>query len=307
MFKHILVPLDESEQAEQAVPVAVRLARASGGTIILLDVVPPPFEFGPYWGEPPPLVQSTIDADLTRAASYLTCLAQTEIFAGVDTETKTVFGNPASMILTLVSEQDVDLIVMTSHGRNGFSRWVLGSVAEAVIRQTQMPVLVVRDHSLSGAYNNVDQPLRGLVALDGSPASEAVLVPAAQIIVALASPGKALLRLMHVLPASSLRDKALREQHAGAYLQHVSDRVQQESAKEPHLSVTWSLISAQDVADALLRKAAGEEQRDKDGPYDLLLMATHGWGGFPSYDLGSIVERVLRASKLSLLIVPSPA
>lgn len=64
MFERIVVPVDQSERAEEALPVAVRLARASEGTIVLLEVVPPPIEFGPYWGAPPQLVQRAIDTDV---------------------------------------------------------------------------------------------------------------------------------------------------------------------------------------------------------------------------------------------------
>lgn len=310
MFERIVVPVDQSERAEEALPVAVRLARASEGTIVLLEVVPPPIEFGPYWGAPPQLVQRAIDTDVAGSVHYLTRLAQSEIVAGVGTETKTALGWPASTILACVREQDVDLIVMTSHGRSGLSRWILGSVAEKVIRQAPVPVLVLRNQALREASNAVDRPLRGLVALDGSPASEAVLVPAAHVLAALASPGQAVLHLIHVIRMPSALDKPEHlAQHAEAYLRTVSDRLQRELAKELHLSVSWSLTSAQDMADALLSKAEGEEQPERGNssdPFDLLMMATHGWGGFPHWGLGSITERVLHGTRLPLLVVRSP-
>lgn len=310
MFKRILVPLDESERAEHAIPVAVRLAHAAGGTIILLEVVPPPIEFGPYYGEPPSFVQRAIDTDTTRATNYLTYIAQSNVLTSVSTTIQSVSGWPAPTILTVGNELHIDLIVMSSHGRSGLSRWVLGSVAGAVIRQALIPVLVLHQHVLREIQSDDDQPLRGLVALDGSPAAEAVLAPAASLMAMLALPGQAVLHLIHVIRVPTALDTSVQQvQHAETYLRAVTSRIQQEMGKELHCSVIWSLSSAQDVADTLLRKAEGKVPSDKDGPsdtYDLLMMATHGWGGFSSRGLGSIMERVLHASKLSLLIVPSP-
>src|SRR5947209_15777987 len=148
MFRRILVPLDESERAEQALPVAVRLAGASGGIITLLEVIPPPTEFGPYWGELPMLVQRIIDTDLIAAAGYLAGVAQREIFAGVETETKTACGSPASTIFAAVKEHEIDVIVMCSHGRTDLKRWALGSVAQKLARHSAVPVLVLREGSL---------------------------------------------------------------------------------------------------------------------------------------------------------------
>ncbi|GHO48710.1 universal stress protein [Ktedonospora formicarum] len=311
MFHRLLVPLDESEQSEQALPVAARLAHVWGGDMLLLEVVPMPIEFGPFWGDPPPLVQQAMRTDKAQANTYLSRIIHSEPIASVRTETKTVFGQPASMILTTIQEQHIDLLVMTSHGRSGLSRWVLGSVAEKVARQAPIPVLVLHAYTVLQRPNTSDHSLRALIALDGSPAAEAAIAPATQVIRALASPEQAHLHLLHVLPMASARNRSARqEQKAGAYLQQVSERLQYEQSKEPILNVSWSLTFGQDVAETLLKTAEEGIQREKSRPvpaYDLLALTTHGWGGFPPWGLGSISERLLRTrSTCPLLLVRSP-
>src|SRR5690242_5174134 len=94
MFERILVPLDGSQQAEGALPVAVRLAHNCQGTLIFLEAVPPPIEFGPYWGAPPSFVQEAINLDMGRAADYRTSMTRSPVVAGVRVETKTTLGCP---------------------------------------------------------------------------------------------------------------------------------------------------------------------------------------------------------------------
>lgn len=309
MFKRILVPLDESELAEQALPVASRVARVAKSTIELLEVVPPPTEFGPYWGEPPLLVQRAIDTDLTIAADYVAQVAERDTLAGVEVETRTDVGWPAWTILTVAKEDESDLIIMTSHGRTGLSRWFLGSVAEKVIRHAHIPVLLLRDQPLREVFDE-KHPLRVLIPLDGSPASEAVLEPALQLIAALSPQAPAVLRLIHVLrPHSSIEKQEQQTLCASDYLETVAQRLQQATTPGPRPIVAWSLPSDEDVADALLRDleaVVASDEMDQLVPYDLLMMATHGWGGFPPWGLGSVTERVLHGCRLPMLVVRSP-
>lgn len=309
MLKRILVPLDESDLAEQALPVASRVARVSKSSIEFLEAVPPPTEFGPYWGEPPPLVQRAIDTDLTLAADYLARVAERAVFAGVEVETRTEVGWPAWTILTRAKKDESDLIVITSHGRSGLSRWLLGSVAEKVIRHAPIPVLLLRDQPLREVFDEKHH-LRVLIPLDGSPASEIVLEPALQLVTALSPSTSAVLRLIHVLrPHISLEKQEQQAQRASDYLQTIARRLLQATTSGPRPIVACSLPSGEDIAGTLLRDLGSVAAPDGDGrmtSYDLLAMATHGWGGLPPWGLGSVTERVLYGSRLPMLVVRSP-
>ncbi len=82
MFQRILVPLDGSDRAEQALPVAARLARSSGGSLVLLRVVTPPVDFTRF-SEPLLTMQEDVEANISTAKQYLAALAASEELAGI--------------------------------------------------------------------------------------------------------------------------------------------------------------------------------------------------------------------------------
>lgn len=168
MFRRILVPLDGSERAEQALPVAMRLARASEGSLLLVRVVNTLNEFGPYSARAAVFLQALVEKDLAEAAAYLVRMAHTCKLEQVETRIAVFAGQAAEHILEVARSQEIDLIVMCRHGYTGFKRWALGSVAQRVVRHSPAPVLLLHEHDQKLA----EQPgyaLRATVALDGSP------------------------------------------------------------------------------------------------------------------------------------------
>lgn len=323
MLQRILVPLDGSLRAEQAIPVAARIAHISGGTLVLLQVTGIPLEYEPalyasYVAQTPFYAQELLNAELAKAQYYLVDLAQSERLKGITTVTEVRSGAAAPAILEFARAQQVDLIVMCSHGRTGFTRWALGSVAQKIARHSPVPVLVLRE----GNFEHTDrvaeaaQPVRALVALDGSPLAEAALVPAAQLVASLAAPAQGALHLAQIVTLPMLRSEQDYKQHDGearkqalqeaiGYLSTVVDNLRNRWAVALDLKVTWSVAVNEDVADAIIRMA---ELGEETGAYevqgcDLIAMATHGRGGLQRWMLGSITERVLDGTKLPLLIV----
>src|SRR5579872_137458 len=105
MFQHILVPLDGSTHAERAIPVAARIARASGGTIILLRVVALPIELGSHLLQSSPLTRGTLQADTDAATHYLTTLTELDELEGIGLHMKVLAGDPARTILATAKEE----------------------------------------------------------------------------------------------------------------------------------------------------------------------------------------------------------
>lgn len=323
MFQRMLLPLDGSKRAERAIPLAARIARASGSSLILLRAAGTQIEFGTYIRQPSVLIQEALELDLTRAIDYLARIKMSNELTGIETMVEVRSGGAAQTILDVAQMRHVDLIVMCSHGETGFKRWVLGSVAQQVARHSPLPVLVLRDGGPvpTGSFPDPTHPLRavmGLVALDGSVGAEAALEPAAKLVATLAAPARGILRLTRVvnLPTNERErgshvgiDPLMKEEmlyDAKTYLSDVADRLHYGPVAELRLTIVCSVAAGKDAASALLSVA--ETGKDAEGAAmlgscDLMAMATHGRGGLQRLALGSVTEHVLGATRRPLLVV----
>ena len=320
MFQRILVPLDGSQRAEQAIPLAVRLARASGGSLLFLRIVPPLLMTGmaPY----PPValtylqnLQSLEEQQWASAQAYLEKSMEASEFAGLDMHAAVHVGPPASVILQVVQEQSIDLVVLCSHGFTGIKRWALGSVAQKVVRHSPVPVFLLREQHLN-LTKKVAQPIRALVALDGSSFAEAALLPTAHLVAALSSPAEGALHLLQVMrrPApeeereywlGGLADDVYRAAHRAADESLYSARAAllRELSGKLSVQVDWSVAEGSDIAHTLIQVAEGGKGPAIQRPSDVLGLAAHGRGGIQRWVVGSVAERVLQGSTLPLFLV----
>lgn len=136
-FKRILFPTDFSRASQHALGCATSLARATGATLIIMHVEEPPMAYGGgdlYYG-----VDPTDRETLRRSLAEVKPLDAT-----VPSEHKLLIGDPATAIVETADAEGADLIVIGTHGRSGFTRLLMGSVAEAVVRHAKCPVLSVR-------------------------------------------------------------------------------------------------------------------------------------------------------------------
>lgn len=144
MFKKILVPLDGSPLAEQALDKALSIAKASDAELCLARVVVPLEVVAPFV-EVQHVYDDAIHRQREEAQVYLNEVAerlQAHLDKPIQCEAR--LGMVAETILDCAQEHGVDLIVMCSHGRTGFSRWVYGSIAEKVLRGAHCDTLIVR-------------------------------------------------------------------------------------------------------------------------------------------------------------------
>lgn len=144
-IRAILLPTDFSECADCALPYATQWARATGARIICLHVVEPLMPAVGYAAvaEPLPVVDMSEQLQQT-AARELPKLAAREECAGLEVEELLAHGEAAGEIVRVAAERDVDLIILSSHGRTGLGRMLFGSTAESVVRHARCPVLVVK-------------------------------------------------------------------------------------------------------------------------------------------------------------------
>ncbi len=140
MYNRILVPLDGSKLAEQALAHAAIHAEQFGGTLVLLRVLgplPEPSMAGRR------AVRSAEEATARLAQEYLEGIATIQRERGTLTQTAITEGKPYLEIVRFAEENEIDLIVMSTRGHSGLSRWLLGSVADRVVRGATIPLLLV--------------------------------------------------------------------------------------------------------------------------------------------------------------------
>lgn len=136
----VLVPIDDSDPARAALEHAV--TTHPDATIMVLHVIDPSLTM--HYGEMSYDYERLIDIEEERTESLFETAREIADEYGASIETETVIGKPSRSIVTFTGENDIDQIVLGSHGRSGVSRVLLGSVAERVVRRAPVPVTVVR-------------------------------------------------------------------------------------------------------------------------------------------------------------------
>ncbi len=301
-FRNILVPLDGSELAEKAIAPARKIADAMARSddrrpdgdpvkLILLRVVTPVAMLA----ADPFLYDEMLRMSVDEAQSYLNSVVAAQPVGEAILVTRTVNGSPAEGIVSYAEENDVDLIVMSSHGRTGSRRWVYGSVAEKVMHHAPCATAIIRAHVDVSMFQNGKM----LVPLDGSELAEQVLEP----VLALADAVDSSVTLLRVVtgpgplpeslgPDGERRSAAVNEERAEAeaYLQRILA-----ARDNPRLSAHVQ-NSISDVADAIITYA-------DENQFDLIAMTSHGRSGLGRWIHGSVAEKVLRGADCATLII----
>ncbi len=318
MFERILVPLDGSRRAEQALPIAARLARASGGTVVLLRTVSLPNEVVSYLALEPIPIEVDIEAAREEASNYLDHISKRSSLMSVHPETVVIVGQPAASLLSVVNTHHLDLIVLCSHGYTGMKRWIMGSVAEKVAYHSPVPVLVLREGGLLPAdpHSETERLWRVLVPLDGSLRVQAAIAPAAQLSAALSAPAHGALHLTRVVVQPDPDEMSQRTREAiihkakeslGTTVEQVREGLLARPVTDLQLAITWSVIIDEDIASGIISEAEGGGDAGRSGVFcPVIAMTTRGANGLPRWMMGSITGRVLHASRLPLLIVRPP-
>jgi nucleotide-binding universal stress UspA family protein len=285
MFSTILLPLDGSPLAEQALPHAEWLARRLTAYVVLTRVLP--------------IVTSTGEIDDlalgTSSRAYLDQIAARLSEHGLSCGSVLPAGDPATEILDQARSSSAELIVMATHGRSGPSRWLYGSVADAVLRDSPIPVVLVPPHVT--APPPIDQSLRFVVPLDGSALGETALEPATELARRL---GAELVLVQIVLWPPLLYGDSSElmyidpEQMLGAardYLAGIAARVQPSLARTIRVRAELGRPTP-----AAIAGIADEEHAH------LIAMSTHGRSGLARLVLGSVASGTLQRANVPLLL-----
>lgn len=146
-LKRIMVPLDGSALARQALPLATELAESAGAELLLMHAIVAMIE--PYTGlsprgRPIPQLAEVLAAQRDHALSDLGAQADKLRAHGVSVSTEVIPGYAADVLVDEAARREVDLIVMATHGYSGLKRWALGSVADKVLHASTTALLLVR-------------------------------------------------------------------------------------------------------------------------------------------------------------------
>ncbi len=318
MFQTILVPLDGTAGSERAIPVAARLARASGGSLVFLRVALTPAR-GALFGPEPELAseKTPYEPEITEASTYLMTVTNTyaDELAGISVQTEVATGGPAPAVFFTAQRKHVDLIVLCSHDESGLKRWVLGSMAHEAAQWSPVPVVLLHERGASLPRPERSSPLRLLIALDGSELAEAALEPAITLLRLLAPADQSELHLLSVVDipfelgrmhGPTFFDRELREQveqDGKEYLEQVCARLRRGLLADQPIPITTAVILSTNVPGAILTYAERSGDQQRAGHADLITLATHGRSGVMRLLMGSVTEEVMRRSTVPLLIV----
>lgn len=295
MYRQILVPLDGSLLAERALPLATWLAARLGSRILLVRAV---------WVQTFPGADPTAAqvAAVQEAEAYLRGVAARLAERAIPTDIAVPYAPPAEGILLEAGLRGADLIVLSTHGRSGLGRWLYGSVAEAVLARSPLPVVLVRASAPEALWEREPWRARLLVPLDGSPLAEEALPHA----VGLARALEATVVLVHAVPPPvlPLAEFSL----AGAMALPDADPIEQaRRAATAYLETVAARLAAQGVqtqttvVEGAAATAILEVSRAVGAV--LIVMATHGRTGLGRLLFGSVALEVLHRGDRPLLLV----
>src|SRR3990172_1919422 len=292
MIRTILIALDGSKLAEQAIPIVSAVAARTGADVVLATAIVP----HDRWIDGP-AIPSPEQEEQGAARAYLRPLAQQLSERGIESRVRVEAGRPHIVIGTIADEEGANLIAMTTHGRSGFARWVIGSVADKVLRTSRTPLLLVHMQE-EGQIPEV-QLKRILVPLDGSPLAESALPLLEDLAMSLEA---SLLLQSVVVPTAALyagtllpsTPPVLTEIEAGVreYLDGVAKRLERKGARvETNVAIGYAAETILDAA-----KQAGA---------DLIALSPHGRSGPERWILGSVADAVVRHSDRPCLVIPA--
>jgi nucleotide-binding universal stress UspA family protein len=306
MYRSILVPLDGSTAAEHALPVALSLARRLGAALRIVHVHITAWgvygEGGLYGALVDQEVRDGMQAYLNETVQRISTAAEVSL-------TSTFLeGLVPDAIKRHAADANVDLIVMTTHGRGPMARFWLGSVSDALVRQMSIPVLFVPPNDIRVDLSQEPVIKRIVISLDGSQLAEQVLEPA----MALATAAEADVVLLRVIQQwtpdhdspdaprmSGLRPELLKQmqeadqQEQAAAEKYLAQLV--EKLRAPSMNVQSRLVRHGQPATAILEEASTLA-------VDIIALATHGHGGLKRLLLGSVADKVLRGATTPVLV-----
>lgn len=295
MFNRILVPLDRSPIAECVLPHLIAFAAVYDARVTVIHVMECPEASNRLQ----PIDPLSWQLCKSEAEAYLNDVTGRLFEAGLEAEFVLLEGQPAQTIIEHAQSCAVNLIIMSSHGRTGMSRWNVNSVVRKVIQESLISTMVIR------AYNPAVDKLQGLnyerllVPLDGSLRSECVLPTA----VTLAKKHQANLLLAHVVVKPEMPRQTPLNQNDLDLIQRFVDR--NLSAANDYFKRLLTRLDVDFVPRVLVSEniAISLHQLVEDETVDLVVISAHGYSGYAKWPYGSLTTSFIEYGTTPLLVI----
>ncbi len=300
MYTKLLIPLDGSRTSERVLPFARVLAATLKLPVELLEVVDVSAFSAAAANEKASYLGALIAEGERECQEHLKMIA-TE-FPGSKVSCIVDRGKPAELIIERAGADKGTLIAMATHGRSGVNRWVMGSVAEKVLRGSESTMFLVRaDEAAQLTGTTMFKSI--VVPLDGSQLAESVLPTVVEIAKSLDL--EVILCRVYELAASSYYGSEDSLPNYDAMLLRLRTEVEEYLSKKANELKTAGLTRASWIA--LPGSGADEIVRySREHPDALIAMSTHGRSGVRRWVLGSVTERVVRHCGDPVLVVHAP-
>ncbi len=285
-YRRVLVPLDGSDMAERAIPYAKTIAKSKGSEIILFTVS----------------IASVEQLDRPMKA-YLELNAKGLQSQGIKASTAIAYGNVADEIVGFADKNNINLIIISTHGYSGIKRWVLGSVARNVLYGTGVQVLLIKSKAPKVSHVELKKLL---LPLDGSPFAEAP-IPFIKELTKGTNTEIVLTTVCEPPLVPSYGDRPINpawkkhrdalwtemQKQASEYLEKLKARLEKQGIK----------IKSQVIPGDLGRVAESIMQAAQNEKVDLIAMTTHGRSGVSRWVYGGVANRIVEQSAQPVLLI----
>jgi nucleotide-binding universal stress UspA family protein len=321
MFSRILVPLDGSTLAERAIPHAEKFARIFGSTIILLQVLDPTS----YHQNPNPVDPLSWQIRKAEANMYMNGVVarlredlrdstievnEAQNISGQEIRVRVEYaireGKTAENIVNFAHAENVDLLVISTHGSGGLSRWNISSVTQKVINLIYLPVLIIRAYNQPGKETGGIQYRRILLPIDSSRRAECALpagIALAQgesstsagesklILAGVIKPPEVPIPEPHPAEIALLADKLMQISRLALsnYLNEMKERLQVECET--------CVLENNNVSSAI------QEVANQDEDIDLVVLSAHGYTGRSTWPYGSVARNYMEHGNKPVLVI----
>ncbi|MGG7055733.1 universal stress protein [Nitrosomonas sp. ANs5] len=289
MIRRVLIPLDDTELAERAIPHLLRFVTPAQSELLLMTALPSPILAGRSHDKP---------AAVSGGGEWLQAVAQRLGRLGFRVNHQVLAGAPAETILSLAEEAQVDLIAMSTHGRSGLGLALLGSVADEVVRNARQPVFLAPPQAQAKPDS---VPGVVLLPLDGTPLAETAIPAACQF----AQLTGASVHMIRVVDPADCQDRRVDAQtavdlndtehspivrQAVAYLERIKLRLQLAGVE------SCFQVALGDPVNVIPRIVQAEQA-------DLIVMSTHGRSGVARVVHGSVAGQIINHTTCPLLLM----